>query len=356
MTFTSPTPVSNTASISLETLPPHDTDTLKNCIDSDDLDTLQKPSKKPKTKKMEPKTHRNPKIVCNGCNTLLLEAKNLMKNKQPYFYILYLCFDHGQVCKNKMDNVVGVFQYKVSPTVLDATKKLQGLAEKWWKSVSPSQQNSILSEHDKRDGRFYGIFFHHLYPPGSTELDTLTMAFNDNFSMDEAQEFNKFHMDHVTTDEERCNIIELVILFLEDFKFVKQAHQSFESNTNFLSAIGFLAGGKKAQILHRDVSGLPLRQHDHLTPCSLVIPIAEGGRNLYIHGIEEQNYYKIKYGQALCFDGNVLHAGARSKGDPLSHLALHIHIDNKTLFRPPNLLDIEVAHHDEQAWESSGEE
>jgi hypothetical protein len=163
-------------------------------------------------------------------------------------------------------------------------------------------------------------------------------------------------MQYIETNEEKRDIIELVILFLQDFKFVKQAHTYFDDNTNFLSAIGFLAGGKKAQILHRDVSGLDLRQHEPFTPCSLVIPIAEGGRHLYIGGVQQENYYKINYGEAVCFDGNVLHAGAKSKGDPLSHLALHIHIDNKNTIRPPNLLDIEVGDREEETWESSGEE
>jgi hypothetical protein len=131
-------------------------------------------------------------------------------------------------------------------------------------------------------------------------------------------------------------------LFLEDFKLVRRLHKYFDDNTNYLSAIGFLAGGKKIQILHRDVSALDVSQRQPTTPCSLLIPITQGGRNLYLFGVEEENKIKVNYGEAISFDGNVLHAGAISEGNPLSHLALHIHIDHKLQLRPPNLLDIEL--------------
>lgn len=131
-------------------------------------------------------------------------------------------------------------------------------------------------------------------------------------------------------------------MFLEDYKLIRRVHSHFHDNTIYLGAVGFLAGGNKIQILHKDVSDLSYSGRDACTPCSLLIPIASQGRELYIGGNTKENKLFIKYGEAICFDGDVLHAGARSEGHPLSHLALHIHIDHKTHLRPPNLLDIEI--------------
>ena len=168
---------------------------------------------------------------------------------------------------------------------------------------------------------------------------------------DEATKFLEFHFEQQTDVDTKRNIIELVILFQEDFKFMKRMHHLFDNDICYLSAVGFIAGGNKPQIPHHDVTDLDVRSHEPSTPHSLVLPIAKDGRDLYVHGVEKQHKFHIPYGTALCFDGNVLHAGAKSKGSHLDHLALHIHIDHRNNIRVPNILD---TYHkkNEKPWDS----
>jgi hypothetical protein len=216
------------------------------------------------------------------------------------------------------------------------------------KSQSTQFNSQRVRQREKKDLRFYGLFYHRVPTllKGLEAEEILSISNNDSYSLEEAVDFNEFYKKHQPTEENKKHIIQLIILFLEDYKLVRRAHSYFDNNTIYLSAVGFLAGGNNIQILHRDVSALDLSMRGPCTPCSLVVPIAQAGRDLYIGGDAQDNKLFIECGQAICFDGNVLHAGAVSEGNPLSHLALHIHIDNIKHLRPPNRLDIEIEEED----------
>jgi hypothetical protein len=81
----------------------------------------------------------------------------------------------------------------------------------------------------------------------------------------------------------------LVVLFLEDFKFVKRLHKAFDSNELYFANMGFIAGGKKKQQLHRDTNNLPVAMKFSM-PVSVLLPIAPAGRYIHFHdSIEEQS-------------------------------------------------------------------
>ena len=142
--------------------------------------------------------------------------------------------------------------------------------------------------------------------------------------------------------KKKIYIIELVVLFIEDFKFVKKMHTFFHDKSNFLGAIEFLAGGYKTQTLHFDYVGVPPRVRGGNIPVSVLIPIGNQGRNIHFETITEARHkHHIRRGEAVWFEGNVLHAGAIAKAqNPIDNLALHIHIDSTTFLRKPNNIDI----------------
>jgi hypothetical protein len=66
-----------------------------------------------------------------------------------YYFLNHVSFNHGPQCDSKIVQPSGVLHYNISNAILETSSKLQGLAEKWWKSVSPNPHNSILNEYDK---------------------------------------------------------------------------------------------------------------------------------------------------------------------------------------------------------------
>lgn len=326
---------------------------------NDEDDTTHNHSKKQKFSATRSGVgHRVYRLYCNTCAKLLFEGRRIQKRGEKvkdFYYISSLSFGHDSLCQPLTSNLTGVFSYKVNLAVLDASKKLIDLAKCWWDNVSTNSSNSILFEDDRHDNRFYGLFYNVLpyFIEGlPTEHVFQILATAGAISSEEAQDFLTFHEVQKTDTTLKKFIMELIVLFLEDFKFIKHAHKDFEEKKLFLSACGFIAGGRKVQILHKDITAYPPRRHLPDTPVSLLIPIADHGRDLYIHGHDEDNKFKIPFGSAVCFDGNVLHSGAKSKREPLGNLALHIHVDSLSHIRTPNLLDLHIDNNGEEAWDS----
>ena len=65
---------------------------------------------------------------------------------------------------------------------------------------------------------------------GAMVIDNLLHGFN----MEEAKDFYRFYKEVNPTDEEQKCIMEVIALFLEDFKFVNKMHQSFAEKNIFL--------------------------------------------------------------------------------------------------------------------------
>ena len=76
-------------------------------------------------------------------------------------------------------------------------------------------------------------------------------------------------------------------------------------------------------------------------PVSVLIPIGDQGRSIHFETVTEARHkHHIRRGEAVWFEGNVLHADAISKAhNPIDNLALHIHIDSTTFLRKPNTID-----------------
>ena len=253
-----------------------------------------------------------------------------------------IAFNHDQEeCYTQLTNIAGYGEYRVDQSVLDAAQKLEPIAKRWYEEASKSPQHSILQSIYKGDNRFYGLFYLELAvmikaASGAVVIDNVLKGFN----MEEAKDFDRFYEDVKPDKEEQTNIMELIALFLEDFKFVKKMHQSFSDKRHFLGAVGFIAGGKKNQLLHCDVTSVPMECEDPEVPLSVLLPIAKAGRNIFFNSLTKGRCkHHVKYGKAVFFDGNIPHAGAISEAvEPLDHLALHIHIDSVKFFRPPNIL------------------
>jgi hypothetical protein len=208
-----------------------------------------------------------------------------------------------------------------------------------------NKADSILAIESPNDERYYGLFYLQIpsHLPGYNKEPVKQITEKEPYSLEEVFDFNKFFkLTNVTLTEKEI-IANLVTLFLEDIKFIKRIHKEFAENKAYLGNMGFLAGGKKCQILHRDTEGFVQKEEDSFIPFSCVIPIGIEGRDLYIHGDEAENLTHMKYGEAAVFNGNILHGGAVSKAScPLQNLALHIHIDSTSFIRKPNLLEIVV--------------
>ena len=278
-----------------------------------------------------------------------------------WWYIQELSYEHCTECSRIIENsILGISRYNVHPAVIEAASNLSGLSKRWWSKRK--QTGSILQQRDPRDQRYYGIFYHQNPPSFATFQRDRDLSFFDLHPLfvDEMRDFNRFYSITVANQQEIKGIMELVILFLEDFKFEKCLHTQFAQDKKelFLSAIGFIAGGNQVQTLHCDVPLCPAinEPFDGSTlPLSMLVPIGSNGRDLHLFN-REDNHTKlsIKKGQACCFDGNVPHAGAKSEGKkPLERLALHIHIDSKFYLRHPNTLILHVDNEDEDETKQS---
>lgn len=281
------------------------------------------------------------------------------------WFINYLSFDHGEDCEPIATNLQKVFQYKVAAPVLAAADSLSKLAAKWWGIVKDNDLNdSILNVLDDKDKRFYGVFFLELpcYIPGAPE-DQFYTSFQDEDTrpQDEIKALNTFYALTTPSKEDILQIQKLVILLLEDIKFVRKIHKYFQhdqQNRLYLANIGFLAGGEKAQKLHLDCEGLNPTDRSPTVPFSVMIPIGKDGRSIHINSIHRSHdKYHINRGYGVIFDGNVPHAGAKSKSpQKLNNLALHIHIDRLGDCRKPNILDLVNDVNVDVAYSSSEED
>ena len=296
-------------------------------------------------------------LYCKDCGTELIRI--IMKESKPNIFWIpkTIRFEHGEVCNLRPKSIRGIEQYPVDSSVLDAAEKLKSLAKKWYAIVSDDPLKSILIEHLPGDDRFYGLFYH--------EFAAMVKGINAYQIMDymmkginfeELRDFRAFYDDIMPSQDDQKNMMEVVILFIEDFKFIKRMHSHFQDGTNFLGAVGFLAGGKTTQKLHYDVEKVPPRSRDPGLPTSILLPIGAKGRSIFFENITDaRSKHHIDRGYAVWFDGNVPHAGAKSKAhDPMDNLALHIHIDSTIFFWKPNILEL-APDCNEEAWDSDKE-
>jgi hypothetical protein len=99
-----------------------------------------------------------------------------------------------------------------------------------------------------------------------------------------------------------------------------------------LSIAGFLKGGLDVQTAHRDVTGM--NSKDPKPQSGSILAVLKGIRRLKIR----DTVYTLSPGQAIWFDGDVLHNGM---DNPPDSLALHMHIDDKSFFRVAYDFDLE---------------
>jgi hypothetical protein len=309
--------------------------------ESDTFKQLSNDTKLPPKK--PPRDNSNRKMLfCANCRKKMLFAYGITKNKKrEHWHIQHLSFEHGEGCNLHSRPLQKAVIYNVDDAVLTASDQLFDLATKWWNIVhNNGLKDSIL---DPKDKRFYGLFFLQLpIHMNAEDPESLFKSFDDTTkALDELRSFNVFHALTCPNPEEIQKIVKLVVLFIEDLKFVMRIHKLFETKVLFLGNIGFIAGGKKTQKLHEDCNDLHGRKCDPTTPFSVLIPIRKF-RSLHVNDVLTNHHkYNIKRGEGVIFDGNVPHAGARSKStDPLDNLALHIHIDNANSPRRPNELQL----------------
>lgn len=295
---------------------------------------------------------------CKACKTNVLVMKKLSrKGSLQVWFIKELNYTHGQQCQDLLTSASGTEKYKVDKAILDVAESLKTISEKWWRKVCRNQlANSIMDDRNPGDARFYGIFYLQLpfQAPGSNFQAFVDMATTSSYSLEEVNNFTSFFEMTRPNKKIKKSISLLVVLFLEDFKFVKRLHEAFASNELYFANMGFIAGGKKKQQLHRDTNDLPIGMNSSM-PVSVLLPIAPAGRFIHFHdSIEPENKVLIKYGEAVSFDATVIHAGAVSEGNPLDHLAFHIHIDNHFFIRNPNFLEVVCDKKDDDEQEEQG--
>ena len=281
-------------------------------------------------------------LFCRQCGQCFISIQNFEnKENKDTWCPINIAFNHLQEeCYTPLTNIAGYGEYRVDQSVLDAAKQIELLAQKWYIAASKSPKHSILHTVYKGDNRYYGLFYLELAIMKQNGGDEVIQNLLKGFSMEEANDFNRFYDETKPTDGEQKYIMEVVALFLEDFKFVKKLHQSFADNKHYLGAVGFLAGGDRHQLLHCDVTKIPLHSEDPELPLSVLLPIATKGRNIFFNSLYQGRCkHHVQYGKAVFFDGNIPHAGALSEAENrLDNLALHIHIDSIKFFRPPNIL------------------
>jgi hypothetical protein len=262
-------------------------------------------------------------LFCKCCSECLIEMKGIiMKNKPIIWYTSMLSFEHGERCVPIISALDQVEVYRVNDAVMKAANRLSELSRRWWGVVGKNNlQDSIRLSHDEDDFRFYGLWYHeaHCFIPGFNPLE----LYKATQSLDEVKSYNTFHALLNPTVEEIELMKKLLILFVEDIKFVKRLHKYFMDNTLFLGSVGFLAGGRKAQKLRKEMKRLGSRDRNSSTPFSVLIPIGCDGRSIFMNGVKQACHkYHIPKGSGLCFGGNIPHAGARSKSlNPLDNLA-----------------------------------
>ena len=268
-----------------------------------------------------------------------------------------LSFEHGERCNPILSPVEQVEVYRVNDAVMKAANRLSKLSQRWWGIVGKNNlQDSIRLSGDEDDFRFYGLWYHeaHCFIPGFNPLE----LYKATQSLDEVKSYNTFHALLNPTVEEIELMKKLLILFVEDIKFVMRLHKYFMDNTLFLGNVGFLAGGRKAQKLHKEMKRLGSRDRNSSTPFSVLIPIGCDGRSIFMNGVKQACHkYHIPKGSGLCFAGNIPHAGARSKSlNPLDNLALHIYIDRLNFIRDPNIVGVAEMNNDPEYYYSTTED
>ena len=316
--------------------------------------SLPPPKKKKRFRTGAYKKH----LYCAACGQGLIKIQRRKEQGSDFWVPQEIIFQHKESCNLRPTSIRGIAEYTVDSSVLDAANILLPLATRWYKLVSLEPSNSILFEHVPGDNRFYGLFYHEFAPNvnGLTFMQSLEYI-NKGINFEELRDFRTFYEQIQPSEEDRKHLMELVILFIEDFKFNKRIHYLFHNRTNFLGAVGFLAGGVKTQKLHCDVFDIPPRSRLPDLPASIVLPIGAKGRSLFFENTtDERSKHHIVRGKAVWFDGNVPHAGAKSKAEnPIDNLALHIHIDSTIVFRKPNILLLAPVS-ELQAWDSDDEE
>ena len=323
-----------------------------------DGDSLGTPSSKKYKRSKRFRTSASFKaLYCKGCSAELIWMHKKGEKPDILWEPQRINFEHKLTCHHRPENIRGIAQYPVDPSILEAADKLESLARKWYDNVSRNSGNSILVEYTPKDNRFYGLFYLQFGPftKGLNIYHIIKFVRSKKF-LDEVRDFHSFYKNIEVSKEDKEKLMEVVVLFIEDFKFIKRMHSLFRDNINFLGAVGFLAGGKETQRLHYDVKGVPPRCRDPDLPTSILLPIGAKGRSIFFENItDERNKQHVDRGKAVWFDGNVPHAGSISKAkDPLENLALHIHIDSTKYFRQPNILQL-ASDPNEKAWDSDDE-
>ena len=321
-------------------------------------DSLCSPSPPPKKRPKRNRTGSHKKyLYCSSCGQILIKIRRKKEGGDCFWIPEEIVFEHREACNLRPASIRGITQYPVDCSVLDAAEKLMPLATKWYDLVKHEPSNSILFKQLPGDNRFYGLFYHE-FAPTVKEISFLQSLeyLNKEINFEELRDFRKFHELVQPLPQDQTDLMELVVLFIEDFKFQKRIHYLFQDRTNFLGAVGFLAGGMKTQKLHCDVPDIPPRCRDTDLPHSVLLPIGPSGRSLFFENTtDERSKHHIARGDAVWFDGNVPHAGAKSKAkNPLDNLALHIHIDSTKIFRKPNVLEL-FPGSDVDAWDSDDE-
>ena len=283
------------------------------------------------------------RLTCKRCDNTLLEIKKRQQDGVKKWVLEKLSFDHQAMCYTGIKSLTGYALYDVDSCIIEAAREVIPLATRWYDVAKRAPQDSILQNFCKGDERFYGLFYNELAitQKGQNSLHVIELI-NKGFNMEEANDFNKFYSVTQATPNEKKKLMELNILFLEEFKFVKQLHAYFQNGKQYLGAVGFLAGGNKTQLLHCDVRYIEPTCNLPELPLSVLLPIGEKGRSIFFENIKDDRAkHHVNLGQAVFFYGNVPHAGAVSEAaNKLDNLALHIHIDSNHFFRLPNILEL----------------
>ena len=283
------------------------------------------------------------RLICKRCDNTLLEIQRRQKDGVVKWVLEKLSFGHKAMCYTGIKSLTGYALYDVDSCIIEAAREVIPLATRWYDVAKRAPQDSILQNFCKGDERFYGLFYNELAitQKGQNSLHVIELI-NKGFNMEEANDFNKFYSVTQATPNEKKKLMELNILFLEEFKFVKQLHAFFQNGKQYLGAVGFLAGGNKTQLLHCDVRYIEPTCNLPELPLSVLLPIGEKGRSIFFENIKDDRAkHHVNLGQAVFFYGNVPHAGAVSEAaNKLDNLALHIHIDSNDFFRLPNILEL----------------